>query len=63
MYLDVSCALHFVAETWRLIRPTTFENCSGKCGFSIAVSSNDNRAVKLNEDEEDDWHSLQTLVV
>jgi hypothetical protein len=31
-----------------------------KCGFSNDhVISNDS-AVKLNEDEEDDWHSLQS---
>jgi hypothetical protein len=30
-----------------------------KCGFSIDyVSSNDDSAVKLTEDEEDDWHCL-----
>jgi hypothetical protein len=35
-----------------------------KCGFSIDhVSSNDDSAVKLNEDEEDEWHSLQPLGV
>jgi hypothetical protein len=33
-----------------------------KCGFSnYYVSSNDDSAVKLSEDEKDDWHSLQPL--
>jgi hypothetical protein len=39
-----------------------YKNCFEKCGFSnYHVSSNDDSAVKLTEDEEDDWHSLQAL--
>jgi hypothetical protein len=35
-----------------------------KRGFSTDhVKSNDDSAVKLTEDEEDDWHSLQCLGV
>jgi hypothetical protein len=35
-----------------------------KCGFSVDhVSSKVDSAVKLNEDEEDDWHSLPPLGV
>jgi hypothetical protein len=33
-----------------------------KCDFSNGhVSSNDDSAVRLSEDEEDDWYSLQPL--
>jgi hypothetical protein len=33
-----------------------------KCGFSIDhASSNDYSAVKLTEDEENEWHSLHPL--
>jgi hypothetical protein len=33
-----------------------------KCGFSIDhASSSEDSAVKLTEDEENDWHSLQPL--
>jgi hypothetical protein len=43
---------------------TTIKNCFLKCGFSTDhVSHSDDSAVKLNEDEEDDWHSLQALGV
>jgi hypothetical protein len=60
MKLGVLSALHFIAETWRLITPTTINNCFVKCGFSVDhASSNDDSAVKLTEDEEDDWHSVQ----
>jgi hypothetical protein len=57
--LDVLSAVHLKAEPWSLITPTTIKNCSLKCGFSVAVSSNDDSASKLTEDEEDDWRSLQ----
>jgi hypothetical protein len=64
MKLDVLSAVHFIAEAWRFISPTTIKNCSVKCGFSTDyVSSNDDSAVKLSEHEEDDWHSLQPLAV
>jgi hypothetical protein len=64
MKLGVLSAVHLIAEPWRLITPTTIQNCFVKCGFSSEhVSSNDDSAVKLNEDEEDDWHSLQPLGV
>jgi hypothetical protein len=43
---------------------TTIKNCFVKCGFSNDhVSSNDDIAIKLTEDEEDDWNSLQPLGV
>jgi hypothetical protein len=33
-----------------------------KCGFSVDNSnSNDDSAMKLYEDDEDDWHTLQLL--
>jgi hypothetical protein len=55
MKLDVLFAVHFIAEAWRLVTPTIIDNCFVKCGFSIDhVSSNDDSAVKLTVDEEDD---------
>jgi hypothetical protein len=64
MKLDVLSAVHFTAETQRLIISTTIKNFSVKCGFSNNhVSSNDDSAVKLSEDEQDDWHSSQPLGV
>jgi hypothetical protein len=64
MKLDVLSAMQFIAEAWRLITPTIIKNCFVKCGFSIDhVSSNDDSAVILSEDEEDDWQSLQALGV
>jgi hypothetical protein len=59
--LDVLSAMHLIAEPWRLTTPTTKKNCFMKRGFlSDHVNSNDDRAVKLSEDEEDGWHSLRT---
>jgi hypothetical protein len=60
MKLDVLSAVHLITEPWRLITLTTIKNCFVKCDFSIDyVSSNDDSAVKLSEDKEDDWHSSQ----
>jgi hypothetical protein len=64
MNLDVLSALDIIAEAWRLITPTTIENCFVRCDFSLDhVSRNDDSAVKLSEDEEGDWHNLQPLGV
>jgi hypothetical protein len=64
MKLDVMSTMHFIAEPWRLMTPTTIKNCFVKCRFSVDhVSSNNGSAVKLAEDEEDDCHSLQSLGV
>jgi RNA-binding protein YlmH len=60
MKLDVLSAVHLIAEPSRLIICTIIKNCIVKYGFS---SSNDDSAVALSEDEEDDWHSLQPLGV
>jgi hypothetical protein len=61
---DVLSAMHFIAEAWRLITPTTIKNCFMNCGFSVDhVSSNVDSAMKLNEDEEVGWHSLPPLGV
>jgi hypothetical protein len=57
MRLDVLLAMCLLAGPRREIIPTTIKNCSVKCGFLIAVSSND-IAIKLTEDEVDDWHTL-----
>jgi hypothetical protein len=58
----VLSAVYFIAEALRLTTPTTIKNYFVKCGFSNDVSINDDIA-KLTEDEEDDWHSLQSLRV
>jgi hypothetical protein len=64
MKLDVLSAVHLIVEPWRLITPTTLNNCSVNCSFSIDhVSSNHDRAVKLNKGEVDDWHSSEPLGV
>jgi hypothetical protein len=52
--LDVLSAMLFRAEACRLITPATNEKCFLKCGISNDhVSSNDDSAVKLNEDQVD----------
>jgi hypothetical protein len=59
MELDVLSAVHFIAGAQRLITSTTVKNFYVKCGFSNDhISSNDDSAVKLSEDEEDDWYCL-----
>jgi hypothetical protein len=63
MKLDVLSAVHLMAELWRLISPTEIQNCFVKCGFSIDHVSRNETAVKLTEDKENDWHSLQHLSV
>jgi hypothetical protein len=64
MKLDVLAAVHIIEKAWRFITHNAVKNCFVKCGFSNDhVSSNDGSAVKLSEDEEDDWHSLQPLGV
>jgi hypothetical protein len=64
MKLDVLSTMQFIAEVWQLPILTTIKNCFVKCGFLIdhVYSSND-RIMKLCENEEDDWHSLQPLGV
>jgi hypothetical protein len=53
----------FTAESWKLITHPTIKNYFVKCGFSTGhVSSNDDCAVKLI-DEEEGWHRLQPLGV
>jgi hypothetical protein len=62
--LDMLPAVHFIAESQRLITSTTVKNTFVKCGFSNDhISTNDDSAVKLIEDEENDWYSLQPLGV
>jgi hypothetical protein len=59
--LDVFPPVHFTAEAWTLITPTKIKNYFVKCSSLIHhVSSNDNIAVKLIDDEKNDWYSLQT---
>jgi hypothetical protein len=43
--MDVLSAVHLKAEPWSLVTPITIKNCSVKCSFSVAVSSNDDSAV------------------
>jgi hypothetical protein len=52
MKLDVFSAVQFIAEAQRLITSTTMKNFCVKYGFLNHVSSNDDSAVKLIEDEE-----------
>jgi hypothetical protein len=60
MKLDVLSAVHFIAESWILMTPSTIKNFFEKCSFQIVnVSRNDDIAVKLTEVEEDNWHSLR----
>jgi hypothetical protein len=56
-------AICLIAEPWRLITLTAIRNCFVRCGFSVDHASSSDSAVKLCEDEEDDWHSLQPLGV
>jgi hypothetical protein len=52
MKLDVLSPMHFTAEAWRLIRPTTIKNHFVKWSFlTDHVSSNDESEVKLRGDE------------
>jgi hypothetical protein len=54
MELDVLSAMHFIAEAQRLITSTAIKNFYVKYGFSNNhVSSNNDSAVKVSEDEED----------
>jgi hypothetical protein len=62
MMLNVLSAVLVIASAWRLTTLTAIKLFFVKCDFSIGhVSSNEDSAVKLSEDEEDDWHSLQHL--
>jgi hypothetical protein len=55
---------HIIAETCRLITPTTIKNCFVRYGFLIDhVSSNKASIVNFSEDEEDDWQNFQPLGV
>jgi hypothetical protein len=64
MKLDVLSAMHLTSAPWRLTTAIKIKNCFVKCGFlTDHVSSNDDSAVKLTEDEKDDWHSSQPLGV
>jgi hypothetical protein len=60
MNLDVLSAMHLIAEPSRLITHTIIKNWFVRCGFSSSIDDN---AVKLTEDEEDRWRSLQPLGV
>jgi hypothetical protein len=50
-------AMHFIAESWRLITPTTVKNCFAKHGSSTDLSSSNASAVKHSGDRDDDWHN------
>jgi hypothetical protein len=59
--LDVLPPVNLTTEAWTLVTPTTIKNWSVKCRFLIHhVSSNDGIAVKLSDDKNHDWYSLQT---
>lgn len=61
--LAVQSAVHFTAEAWRLLALNTVKNYFAKCGFPDHVSDNDDKAMKLTEDKENDWCSQQLLVM
>jgi hypothetical protein len=64
MKLDVLSAVHLKTKPLGLITPTTIKNSFVKCGFlTDHVSSNNDSAVKLTDDEVEDRHSLQPLEV
>jgi DDE superfamily endonuclease. len=45
MKINLLTALHFIAEAWKQITPTTIENCFKKCGFS-----SDGEYIDVNND-------------
>ena len=59
MTIDLLIALHFIAEAWRQITPTTIENCFRKCGFPSDGEHIDVSNDVLNEQERDNWCSLK----
>jgi hypothetical protein len=62
--LDVLSAMHFKAEDWRLITPTTtIKNCFANSGFPSNHVSSNNNALKLTDGEENDWCSLKPFGV
>jgi hypothetical protein len=52
--------MHLIAEPRRLITPTTIENCFVSVVSQFIMSA---AMMKLTENEEDDWRSLQPLRV
>jgi hypothetical protein len=55
----VLSAMHFISQAWRLITSATIKNFFVKCGFSNDHFSSNDSVMKLNDDEKNDWHSLQ----
>jgi hypothetical protein len=57
---DVLSAMHFTAQAWWLVTHAMIKNwfVQRDCGNDHASSSDDS-AVKLTENKDDDWHSLQ----
>jgi hypothetical protein len=55
MKINLVTALHFFAEAWRQITPTTVENCFKKCGFLSECEYIDDSNDVLNDQEEDEW--------
>lgn len=50
--LGVLSAMHFKAETWKLITLTTIKNCFEKCGlYQLSVYSNDDDVLNLKKME------------
>jgi hypothetical protein len=59
MKLDMSSAVHFIAQAWGLLTLTAIKNLFVKCGFLIGhVTSNDGNAVRVTEVKEDDQLSI-----
>jgi hypothetical protein len=62
---DILSAVHFKTKSWKLITMTADEYCFAKCSCpadTVCSSSSDN-ALTCNEDEENEWHSVQYLGV
>jgi hypothetical protein len=64
MKLGVLSVMSLIVDPWGLTASTAIKNCFVKFSFLIEnVSTNDNSAMKLDEDEEVDRHSLLPLGV
>jgi hypothetical protein len=65
MKLDTLFAVHFITEACKLVILTAVNNFFAKCVLPAhhLYYSNYDSALKLTEDEESNWHSLQFLGV
>ena len=59
--LDVLSAMHFIAETWKLITLTTVKTVLKSVVYQLIMSTARGQCTKTHEDEENDWDSLQLV--